>query len=41
LTSELTSLAAEQDTQRARRRDMSRVALVGYTNAGKSTLMRG
>ena len=41
LTSELTSLAAEQDTQRARRRDMNRVALVGYTNAGKSTLMRG
>ncbi|MEP6654858.1 MAG: GTPase, partial [Myxococcales bacterium] len=33
-------LAAEQDTQRARRRDMNRVALVGYTNAGKSTLMR-
>jgi GTP-binding protein HflX len=41
LTRELTSLAAEQDTQRARRRDLNRVALVGYTNAGKSTLMRG
>jgi GTP-binding protein HflX len=40
LTSELESLAEEQSTQRARRRDMSRVALVGYTNAGKSTLMR-
>ncbi len=40
LTGELTALAAEQDTQRARRRDMNRVALVGYTNAGKSTLMR-
>jgi GTPase len=40
LTRELDSLAAEQSTQRARRRDMSRVALVGYTNAGKSTLMR-
>jgi GTP-binding protein HflX len=40
LTRELTALAAEQDTQRARRRDMNRVALVGYTNAGKSTLMR-
>jgi GTP-binding protein HflX len=40
LTRELASLAAEQDTQRARRRDMNRVALVGYTNAGKSTLMR-
>jgi GTP-binding protein HflX len=40
LTRELGSLAEEQRTQRARRRDMSRVALVGYTNAGKSTLMR-
>jgi GTP-binding protein HflX len=37
---ELAALAEEQRTQRARRRDMSRVALVGYTNAGKSTLMR-
>jgi GTP-binding protein HflX len=40
LTRELDSLAEEQRTQRARRRDMSRVALVGYTNAGKSTLMQ-
>jgi GTPase len=40
LTRELDALAEEQSTQRARRRDMSRVALVGYTNAGKSTLMR-
>ncbi|HTA18016.1 MAG TPA: GTPase HflX [Polyangia bacterium] len=40
LSRELDGLAAEQSTQRARRRDMSRVALVGYTNAGKSTLMR-
>jgi GTP-binding protein HflX len=40
LTRELDSMAAEQSTQRARRRDMNRVALVGYTNAGKSTLMR-
>jgi GTP-binding protein HflX len=40
LTRELTTLAEEQGTQRARRRDMNRVALVGYTNAGKSTLMR-
>ncbi|HEX7509070.1 MAG TPA: GTPase HflX [Polyangia bacterium] len=40
LTDELASLAAEQATQRARRHDMNRVALVGYTNAGKSTLMR-
>src|SRR4051812_26126715 len=40
LTRDLEALAEEQRTQRARRRDMSRVALVGYTNAGKSTLMR-
>jgi GTP-binding protein HflX len=40
LTRELDALSEEQRTQRARRRDMSRVALVGYTNAGKSTLMR-
>ena len=40
LTRELTALAEEQRTQRARRREMNRVALVGYTNAGKSTLMR-
>jgi GTP-binding protein HflX len=40
LTRELDALAQEASTQRARRRDMSRVALVGYTNAGKSTLMR-
>jgi GTP-binding protein HflX len=40
LTRDLAGLAAEQQTQRARRRDMCRVALVGYTNAGKSTLMR-
>ena len=40
LTRELGALSEEQRTQRARRRDMSRVALVGYTNAGKSTLMR-
>jgi GTP-binding protein HflX len=40
LTREIEGLAEESRTQRARRRDMSRVALVGYTNAGKSTLMR-
>ncbi|HEY5309694.1 MAG TPA: GTPase HflX, partial [Casimicrobiaceae bacterium] len=40
LTEELAAMAEEQATQRARRRDMNRVALVGYTNAGKSTLMR-
>jgi GTP-binding protein HflX len=40
LTSELAHLETEARTQRARRRDLHRVALVGYTNAGKSTLMR-
>jgi len=40
LTRDLAALAEEQRTQRARRHSMSRVALVGYTNAGKSTLMR-
>ena len=40
LTRELEGLAEEQRTQRARRQEMNRVALVGYTNAGKSTLMR-
>ena len=36
-------MALEHKTQRARRREregLARVALVGYTNAGKSTLMR-
>jgi GTP-binding protein HflX len=40
LSAELASLEQERRTQRARRREVSRVALVGYTNAGKSTLMR-
>jgi GTP-binding protein HflX len=40
LTAELRALEEEQSTQRARRRALNRVALVGYTNAGKSTLMR-
>ena len=40
LTEELESMQTERDTQRARRHDLNRVALVGYTNAGKSTLMR-
>jgi GTP-binding protein HflX len=41
LAEELLAIEAERRTRRARRRDLSRVALVGYTNAGKSTLMRG
>jgi GTPase len=40
LTEELKHLETERETQRSRRKDLNRVALVGYTNAGKSTLMR-
>jgi GTP-binding protein HflX len=43
LRSEIEALDHERQTQRARRQDsqgVARVALVGYTNAGKSTLMR-
>ncbi len=43
LKEELAAMGAEKKTQRARRQErpgLARVALVGYTNAGKSTLMR-
>ncbi|HTP62972.1 MAG TPA: GTPase HflX [Burkholderiales bacterium] len=43
LEKELAALGAERKTQRTRRQErpgLARVALVGYTNAGKSTLMR-
>ena len=40
LRAELVGIERERRTQRARRTDLRRVALVGYTNAGKSTLMR-
>src|SRR6476660_3296738 len=43
LQEELDAMARERKTQRARRQGrqgLARVALVGYTNAGKSTLMR-
>ncbi|HZQ72164.1 MAG TPA: GTPase HflX [Burkholderiales bacterium] len=43
LQKELDGMSAERRTQRARRKErqgLARVALVGYTNAGKSTLMR-
>src|SRR6266850_2101591 len=43
LQKELDGMALERKTQRARRQErqgLARVALVGYTNAGKSTLMR-
>ena len=43
LKKEIAGMDAERQTQRARRRErdeLATVALVGYTNAGKSTLMR-
>ncbi|MFN0301227.1 MAG: GTPase HflX [Burkholderiales bacterium] len=43
LKQEITAMDVERKTQRARRQEsqgLARVALVGYTNAGKSTLMR-
>ncbi|MEZ4301803.1 MAG: GTPase HflX [Polyangiaceae bacterium] len=40
LREELESIQKEQDVRREHRRDQQRVALVGYTNAGKSSLMR-
>lgn len=43
LQKELDAMHLERRTQRARRKErqgLARVALVGYTNAGKSTLMR-
>jgi GTPase len=43
LRAEIAGMEVERKTQRARRQEgqgLARVALVGYTNAGKSTLMR-
>jgi GTP-binding protein HflX len=40
LRAELVRIESDRVTQRSRRQDLRRVALVGYTNAGKSTLMR-
>jgi GTP-binding protein HflX len=40
LRDELERIEQEQGTRRVRRADARRVALVGYTNAGKSSLMR-
>jgi GTP-binding protein HflX len=40
LSRELAGLDEEQKIQRGRRQSLNRVALVGYTNSGKSTLMR-
>jgi len=40
LREELEAIKRDQDQRRAARKDARRVALVGYTNAGKSSLMR-
>jgi GTPase len=40
LREELAKIAKERDQRRHGRKDQLRVALVGYTNAGKSSLMR-
>jgi GTP-binding protein HflX len=40
LREELAHVRRERDVRRVHRRDARRVALVGYTNAGKSSLMR-
>lgn len=40
LRAQLATIHADQDQRRFARRDQLRVALVGYTNAGKSSLMR-
>lgn len=40
LREELDRIERERGVQRSRRQELRRVALVGYTNAGKSTLMR-
>ena len=40
LREELVAIQRDQETRRAHRRKARRVALVGYTNAGKSSLMR-
>lgn len=40
LREQLAAVQKEQDQRRYARRDQPRVALVGYTNAGKSSLMR-
>ncbi|MDP3501100.1 MAG: GTPase HflX [Myxococcales bacterium] len=40
LKEQLATIHADQDQRRYARRDQLRVALVGYTNAGKSSLMR-
>jgi len=40
VTARLQTIEEDQTHRRERRKDQARVALVGYTNAGKSSLMR-
>ncbi|TNF33599.1 MAG: GTPase HflX [Deltaproteobacteria bacterium] len=40
LRAELAAIARDEEQRRSRRQQVPRVALVGYTNAGKSSLMR-
>jgi GTP-binding protein HflX len=40
LREELTAVQRDQDVRRSHRRQARRIALVGYTNAGKSSIMR-
>jgi GTP-binding protein HflX len=40
LKAELAAIARDEENRRSRRKGVPRVALVGYTNAGKSSLMR-
>jgi GTP-binding protein HflX len=40
LKEKLARISKEREVQRAGRTDMTRVAMVGYTNAGKSTLLK-
>ncbi|MCC6621976.1 MAG: GTPase HflX [Deltaproteobacteria bacterium] len=40
LRTELAAIARDEENRRSRRQGVRRVALVGYTNAGKSSLMR-
>jgi len=40
LKQELVNIARDEENRRSRRKRVPRVALVGYTNAGKSSLMR-
>jgi len=39
LKNELKRIERQRSTQRRRRRDLFKIAIVGYTNAGKSTLL--